>query len=352
MANTFGHSLTITSFGESHGSAIGVVLDGLPSNFELDLKFIQSELDRRKPGQSSISTQRQESDEFEIISGLFDGKTTGTPICIVIQNTDQRSKDYSDLKDIYRPGHADQSYDLKYKHRDYRGGGRSSARLTAPWVAAGAIAKQFLKEKFNISIQSVVSAIHNVSVPKIFETDWSNSESNIVRCPDNSKAREMVELIEHVRTSGDSVGGIVSTKVINCPPGLGEPLFDKLNADIAKAIFSINAVKGLEFGSGFAAIGMKGSEHNDTPESNSNHEGGISGGISTGKNIEFNTAFKPVSSIAIAQKAYDSQGGISELNIKGRHDPCVVPRAVPIVEAMTALVIADHILLNLKYDKL
>lgn len=349
MANHLGHSLVITSFGESHGHAIGVVIDGFPSGFAIDFDHIQSELNRRRPGQSAITSDRNESDAFDIISGVFEGKTTGAPITILIQNKGHQSKDYDALKSVYRPGHADQVYDLKYGHRDHLGGGRSSARITAGWVAAGALAKQFIQQQHGISIQSVVSSVHQISIPDIFSTDWSGAENNSIRCPDSTVANEMLSLIETMKTSGDSVGGIISTRIKNCPAGLGEPVFDKLNAELAKAMFSINAVKGVEFGDGFRGTQLKGSEFNPAPDSNRNHEGGVNGGISTGLDIEFNTAFKPVSSIKTPQKAQDKDGNIVDLVIDGRHDPCVLPRAVPIVEAMSALTLADHLLLHLKY---
>jgi len=349
MANSIGHQLVFTSFGESHGPMVGGVLDGLPSNFAIDLNNIQKELNRRKPGQSSISTDRKEDDTFEIVSGLFEGKSTGAPIAIIIKNTGHNSKDYAALKDVYRPGHADFTYSKKYGNRDYFGGGRSSARITAAWVAAGAIAKQFLKEKFDISFQSVVSKIQNIQVENVFALDWSEAENNIVRCPDRTIAQKMSDLIVTVKEKGDSVGGVISTRIEGCPIGIGEPIFDKLNASLAHAMFSINAVKGVEFGNGFEGTTLFGSQFNDTPDKNSNHEGGINAGISTGKNIDFNVAFKPVSSIKAEQKAMNAQGEIVDLIIDGRHDPCVLPRAVPIVEAMSALVVCDQLLLNLKY---
>ncbi len=349
MANHLGHSLVITSFGESHGPVIGIVIDGFPSGFTVDLDHIQSELNRRRPGQSAITTERNESDAFDIVSGVFEGKTTGAPIAILIQNTSHQSKDYEALKSVYRPGHADQVYDLKYGHRDHLGGGRSSARITAGWVAAGALAKQLILQKQNISIQSVVSSVHQIQVPDVFAIDWSNAENNAVRCPDDLIANQMLQLIAEMKSSGDSVGGTISTRIKNCPAGLGEPVFDKLNAELAKAMFSINAVKGIEFGSGFKGTQLKGSEFNNGADKDNNHEGGINGGISTGQDIEFTTAFKPVSSIKMAQKAFNKSGDIVDLSIEGRHDPCVLPRAVPIVEAMAALVIADHLLMNLKF---
>ncbi len=349
MANRFGHSLTLTSFGESHGPYTGAVLDGLPPGIHIDEAFIQNELDRRKPGHGAGSTQRKEDDRFQIISGIFEGKTTGAPVAILIPNTGQRPADYEKLKHIYRPGHADYVYEQKYGIRDYRGGGRSSARVTAAWVAAGAIARLFLKEHFNITVQSIVSSIHRISLDNPFGQDWSLAGQNEVRCPDLQTALQMIEAVKAATAAGDSLGGIISTRVNNCPAGFGEPLFDKLNADLAKAMFSINAVKGVEFGRGFESSRLKGSENNDQAGENTNNDGGITGGISNGKNIEFNTAFKPVSSISIEQKAFNSENQIQTLKISGRHDSCVLPRAVPITEAMTALVIADHALQNLKY---
>lgn len=351
MANRIGHSINITSFGESHGPFTGAVLDGFPAGFSIDENVISRELERRKPGKSKITSARKEDDKFEIVSGIFEGKTTGAPITILIPNTGQRSSDYDKLKDIYRPGHADRTYAEKYGHRDHRGGGRSSARVTAGWVAAAAIVRDFLEKNYGMKIQSVVSRIGHHSVENIFDTDWSHASENSVSCPNEEIAKKMEDLILQTAEAGDSLGGIISTRVINCPSGLGEPLFDKLNADLAKAIFSINAVKGLEFGSGFAGSARKGSENNDTPGSTRNNDGGITGGISNGQEIRFNTAFKPVSSISAEQKALNVVGDMVDLKIEGRHDPCVVPRAVPIVEAMTALVLADHLMLNLKYKK-
>ncbi|HEY1047741.1 MAG TPA: chorismate synthase [Bacteroidia bacterium] len=348
MADRFGHILCITSFGESHGPSVGVVIEGLPPAFPIDLEHIHRELQRRRPGQSKLTTQRNEGDDFKIVSGVFEGYSTGAPICILIPNNNQNSSDYDHLKNVYRPGHADRVYDQKYGIRDHNGGGRSSARITAGWVAAGSIAKQFIQHVAQIKIQSVVSKIHHLEVNDIYHLDWQKAEDNIVRCPDPEMAEMMIQYIDSIKNEGDSVGGIISTKIENCPLGLGEPVFDKLNAEIGKAILSINAVKGIEFGAGFAATDMKGSEHNDTPVGGSNNEGGITGGISNGKTITFNTAFKPVSSISKSQKSIDKDGNEIELKIEGRHDPCVLPRAVPIVEAMTALVIADHWLMNLK----
>ena len=351
MSNRIGHSLNITSFGESHGNMVGVVIDGFPAAFPIDVDYIQSELNRRRPGQSDITSARNEGDKFTIVSGVFNGLSTGAPICIQIPNESQISKDYEHLKDVYRPGHADQVYDEKYGHRDYLGGGRSSARITAAWVAAGAIFKTYLLHNAGITVQAVVSSVADISVPNIFEIDWLYAEENSVRCPDPNTAKQIQELIKQTAIEGDSLGGVISCRVSHCPSGLGEPVFDKLNADIAKAIFSINAVKGIEFGAGFESSKHKGSENNDAPNTSMNNDGGITAGISNGKDILFNTAFKPVSSIAKAQMAFNKNGEIVPLQIKGRHDPCVLPRAVPIVEAMTALVLCDHLLLNLKYKK-
>jgi chorismate synthase len=351
MANILGHSLTISSFGESHGKLIGVVLDGFPSNQTIDLNYIQRQLDRRKPGQSKYTSSRNEDEEFEIVSGVFENKSTGAPICILIPNTGQNSKDYDELKDVYRPGHADFVYSEKYGHRDYRGGGRSSARITAGWVAAGAIVKQYLEINHNINIQSVVSRVGDIGLENIYSLNWDSAEDNPIRCPDLAIAAKMSELISDTGTEGDSIGGSIATRVRNCPVGLGEPVFDKLNADIAKAVFSLNAVKGLEFGSGFAGTYTKGSTNNDGPDTDKNNDGGITAGISNGKQILFTTAFKPVSSISKEQTALNSNGDQIKIQIKGRHDPCVLPRAVPILESLTALILADHLLLNTKYEK-
>jgi chorismate synthase len=352
MANSIGKSLVFTSFGESHGPFIGGVLDGFPANIEIDFNFIDQELKRRRPGQSELSTKRNESDACEIISGVFNGKSTGAPIAFLIPNNDHNSKDYEQLKSVYRPGHADFVYDKKYGIRDYKGGGRSSARTTASWVVAGALAKLLLIKSFDCQIQSVVASVHDINVPEIYTVDWSQAEQSIVRCPVPAISAKMEEKIKQARDSGDSLGGTIATKVTNCPVGFGEPLFDKLNADLAKSIFSINAVKGIEFGKGFASTLMYGSEYNDGALSLDNKEGGITAGISNGHSIEFLTAFKPVSSISKPQNVMDTDGEIRELIIEGRHDPCVLPRAVPIVEAMTAIVVADHSLLNLKFSKI
>lgn len=358
--NTFGTSFTITTFGESHGKAIGVIIDGCPPNIDVDLDFIQSELDKRRPGQSKITTQRKESDTCQILSGVFEGKTTGTPIAIIIPNEDQRSKDYSHIQDKFRPSHADFTYQAKYGNRDYRGGGRSSARETAARVAAGALAKLFLKQH-GIEIFAHVSGVGTIDLPN---PDYSNittllelREANIARCVDSVAADEMITLIDGVRKNGDTIGGRISTVIKNVPVGLGEPVFDKLHADLAKAMMSINAVHGFEYGSGFEGSKMLGSEHNDIflkTEDNkivthTNYSGGIQGGISNGMDITFRTAFKPVATIMRDQDSIDKFGKETTVSGKGRHDPCVVPRAVIIVEAMAALVIADHFLKHLSY---
>lgn len=349
MSNTLGNLLKITSFGESHGPSIGVVIDGLPSNFEIDLNHIQKELNRRKPGQSSISTTRQEDDNFEIISGVFENKSTGSPITILIPNKDSKSADYSSLKEIYRPGHADKVYQYKYGHRDYRGGGRSSARVTAAWVAAGAIAKQYLVKKFAIKTEAIVSSIKDIHLMSPFElSNWELAETNIVRCPNESIASKMIQLISETREKGDSLGGVISTRISNIPIGIGEPVFGKLNAELAHALFSINAVKGVEFGSGFKSTLLYGSENNDHPGGVKNNDGGITGGISNGKAVEISIAFKPTSSISKEQNVENIKNEIVPFSITGRHDPCVLPRAVPIVESIVALVVLDQILINLK----
>ncbi|MCY7327272.1 MAG: chorismate synthase, partial [Saprospiraceae bacterium] len=354
-----GQLFRITTFGESHGPAIGVIIDGCPSNLEIELDFIQSELDKRKPGQSKITTQRKESDTVQILSGVFEGKTTGAPLAMLIPNEDQRSKDYSHIKDTYRPSHADYTYDSKYGHRDYRGGGRSSARETAARVAAGAIAKLLLKQ-VGIEIFAHVSAVGTIEAPNLEHIPVAElleiRESNIVRCSDPATASQMIDRIDQIRKQGDTIGGKISCVIRHCPIGLGEPVFDKLHADLGKAMLSINAVHGFEYGSGFAGSEMKGSEHNDIfipnpmPDNQApfktltNFSGGIQGGISNGMEIFFKVAFKPVATIMQNQATVNSAGEASEVQGKGRHDPCVVPRAVAIVEAMAALVLADHFL--------
>lgn len=346
--NQFGSVFKLTTFGESHGPAIGGVIDGCPAGITLDLAAIQTELNRRKPGQSAIVTQRKEPDEVTFYSGIFEGKTTGTPIGFAIHNTNQKSKDYTHIKDSYRPSHADYVYDQKYGFRDYRGGGRSSARETASRVVAGAIAKQMLQ---GVSIHAYVSAVGPISIDQPYSSlDFSYIEQNPVRCPDPEKAQEMEAYIRQIRKEGDTVGGVVSCVVRGLPVGLGEPAFDKLHAVLGHAMLSINAVKGFEYGSGFAGAIKKGSEHNDLfnddGSTQTNHSGGIQGGISNGMDIYFNVAFKPVATIMQAQDTINNKGEQVVMEGKGRHDPCVVPRAVPIVEAMTALVLADFELIR------
>jgi chorismate synthase len=351
MSNSFGKIFKITTYGESHGVGIGVIIDGCPAGLSIDIDAIQKDMQRRKPGQSKITTQRKEEDEVEILSGVFEGKSTGTPIALSIRNKDQKSKDYSHIKDTFRPSHADFTYDQKYGIRDYRGGGRSSARETAARVAAGAIAKSLLAH-VGVSLQAYVSKVGTISLPEGHHlSDLSGTEENIVRCPDAEKADEMISYIDKVRKSRDTVGGVVSCVIKGAEVGLGEPVFDKLHAVLGQAMLSINAVKGFEYGSGFAGVEMLGSAHNDAIQqtekkisTKTNYSGGIQGGISNGEDIYFNVAFKPVATIMIDQESIDKQGDKVTVSGKGRHDPCVVPRAVPIVEAMAAITIADFIL--------
>ena len=350
--NSFGNLFKITSYGESHGPGIGVIIDGCPSGLAIDMEFIQSELDRRKPGQSNIVTQRKESDSFKLLSGIFEGKTTGTPIHIFIPNEDANSKDYAEWEDIFRPSHADFTYWEKYGIRDHRGGGRSSARETAGRVAAGAIAKLLLRQR-GINITAYTEQVGNIKLEKGYEnSDLSLIESNPVRCPDNEKATEMEALIREVRKEGDTIGGVVACIISGCPAGLGEPVFGKLHAALASAMLGINACKGFEYGSGFDGVAKRGSAHNDIYYSENgkiltrtNHSGGIQGGISNGMDIYFRVAFKPVATIMREQETVNKAGESKKISGKGRHDPCVVPRAVPIVEAMAALVLADYWLL-------
>lgn len=346
--NSFGNIFKLNTFGESHGVAIGGIIDGCPAGLELDIEAIQRELKRRKPGQSEIVTQRKEDDIVEFLSGIFENTTTGSPIGFIIKNTDPKSKDYSHIKDVFRPSHADFTYEKKYGIRDYRGGGRSSARETACRVVAGAIAKQILKD---ISINAFTSSVGDIFIDKPYQDlDFKKTESNIVRCPDNDTAEKMITRIKEIKKLGDTIGGTVTCVVQNVPIGLGEPVFDKLHAELGKAMLSINAVKGFEFGSGFCGSRMKGTEHNDTfnkdGTTKTNLSGGIQGGISNGMDIYFRIAFKPVATIMQKQKTLDKSGEIVEIKGKGRHDPCVVPRAIPIIEAMTALVLVDYYLLN------
>jgi chorismate synthase len=348
MANSIGKLFTLTTFGESHGAALGGIIDGCPSNITIDLDFIQSELDRRKPGQSKIVTQRKEADEVKFLSGIFDGKTTGTSIGFIIENENQKSNDYDHLKDTFRPSHADFTYDKKYGNRDYRGGGRTSARETVNWVVAGAIAKQIIPE---IKINAFVSSVGEIFINKPYQDlDFNLIESNPVRCPDLEKASEMEEYILKIKKEGDTVGGTITCVIQNVPIGLGEPVFDKLHAQLGKAMLSINAVKGFEYGGGFCAAKMKGSEHNDLfnedGTTKSNLSGGIQGGISNGMDIYFRVAFKPVATLLQKQDVLTNDGKIIEQQGKGRHDPCVVPRAVPIVEALAAMVLVDFTLLD------
>ncbi|MEM1001689.1 MAG: chorismate synthase [Bacteroidota bacterium] len=346
--NTFGKLFNLTTFGESHGEAIGGIIDGCPSGIELDFQFIQNEMDRRKPGQSKIVTQRKEPDTVEFYSGIFEGVTTGTPIGFVIKNTNQKSKDYSHIKNVYRPSHADYTYDKKYGVRDYRGGGRSSARETACRVVAGAIAKQFLS---SLKINAFTSSVGTIDLDVPYtELNLDLTESNVVRCPHPETAERMINRISEVKKQGDTIGGVISCLIQNVPAGLGEPVFDKLHAELGKAMLSINAVKGFEYGSGFQGSKMLGSAHNDQFNEDgstvTNNSGGIQGGISNGMNIHFKVAFKPVATVLQKQETINNAGAKVEMQGKGRHDPCVVPRAVPIVEAMAALVMADYTLIR------
>ncbi len=348
--NSFGQLYKITTFGESHGGGVGVIVDGCPPGLDISKDDIQRELDRRKPGQSAITTPRKEQDEIHILSGIFEGKTTGTPIMLMAYNKDARPEDYMELKDLYRPGHADYTFEKKYGLRDWRGSGRASARETLGRVAAGAIAKKYLKEKLGIEILSYVEQVGDIKTDIDFKTVTSEMiESNIVRCPEPAKANEMIELIEEVKSDNDSIGGIILGVIRNVPAGLGEPVFDKIPADLGKAMLSINAVKGFEFGSGFEGVKMRGSQHNDEfyihneiVKLKTNHAGGTLGGITTGEDIYFRVAIKPVSTISKMQNTVNRKGEGTTLEAKGRHDPCVLPRAVPIVDAMAAIVIMDH----------
>jgi len=351
--NSFGHIFRLTSFGESHGKAIGGIIDGCPAGLPVDLDFIQNELNRRKPGQSKITTQRDESDQVEFVSGIFDGKTQGTPIAFMIRNKDQHSADYNDLKDVFRPSHADYTYTQKYGSRDHRGGGRSSARETIARVVAGAVAKLLLKEA-GVSIQAYVSKVGTIALNKSYtELDLSLTETNIVRCPDPETAERMIARIEAAGNDHDTVGGVVTGIIKGVPAGWGEPVFNKLHADLGFAMLGINAVKGFEYGSGFEGTSLSGSEHNDIfiktengVRTKTNHSGGIQGGISNGEDIYFNVAFKPIATLLKEQQTVDKSENEVIINPKGRHDPCVLPRAVPIVESMAAIVLADHLLLS------
>ena len=352
--NSFGEVFKISTFGESHGKAIGVIIDGCPAGLAISSEDIQLELDRRKPGQSHITTARKEKDQVQILSGVFEGQTLGTPIALLIENEDQESKDYSHLKNAFRPSHADFTYQEKYGIRDYRGGGRASARETATRVAAGAVAKKLNTSLTKLNVKAFVSSIANIHLKKSYqELDLNTTENNLVRCPDEETAKQMINLIEKAKAEGDSLGGVITCLIKDCPVGLGEPVFDKLEAQLAKAMLSIPAVKGFEIGSGFEGTTMKGSEHNDVFEvknekvvTKTNNSGGIQGGISNGMDIYFRVAFKPTATIMQKQQSVDADLKEVILDAKGRHDPCVLPRAVPIVEAMTSLVLADYLLIS------
>ena len=353
MNNSFGSIFKITSFGESHGPGVGVVIDGCPAGITIDETKIQVDLNRRKPGQSALTTARKEEDIFEILSGVFEGVTTGSPIAIFIKNKDARSKDYSHIADKFRPSHADYTYQEKYGLRDYRGGGRASARITAGWVAAGAIAKQMISH-LNIQSKAYVSQVGDIKISRNYSADELKVEDeNVLRCPDAESTKVMIELIKNVKKDGDTIGGVITGIISGVPVGLGEPVFNKLHAQLGMAMLSINAVKGFDYGSGFEGVSLKGSEHNDIFESTSdgvrtktNFSGGIQGGISNGEDIYYRVAFKPVATIMKQQDSVDEKGNRVTVEGKGRHDPCVVPRAVPIVEALAALVIADFVLMN------
>lgn len=348
--NTFGKNFTLTTFGESHGAAIGGVVDGLPAGIDIDLDFIQKELNRRRPGQSKLTTSRQEADRVELLSGVFEGKSTGCPIGFIVRNENQHSQDYENLRTVFRPSHADFTYFSKYGLRDHRGGGRSSARITISRVVAGALAKLALR-KWGISIQAYTSQVGNISLDRDYtKYDLSLTESNDVRCPDAEKAAAMEKLIMEVKAEGDTIGGVITCVVKGCPVGLGEPEFGKLHAELGAAMLSINAVKGFEYGDGFDIVTRRGSEVNDrfvggsSITTQTNHSGGIQGGISNGQDIYFRVAFKPVATLLRPQETVDMEGNQTTLTAKGRHDPCVLPRAVPVVEAMAAMTLLDQYL--------
>lgn len=354
MRNTFGNIFTLTTFGESHGAAVGGVVDGMPAGINIDIDFIQSELNRRRPGQSSITTSRKEADQVELLSGVFEGKSTGCPIGFVVRNTNQHSADYENLRNLFRPSHADFTYNTKYGVRDHRGGGRTSARITIARCVGGALAKMVLKQ-LGISVQAYTSQVGNIALERDYhQYDLSLTESNAVRCPDPEKALQMEQLISQVKAEGDTIGGIISCVIKGCPVGLGEPEFDKLHAALGKAMLSINAVKGFEYGEGFAGVTARGSEQNDVFVPNghggvttrTNHSGGIQGGLSNGQDIFFRVAFKPVATILQSQQTVNRQGEAVTFKAQGRHDPCVLPRAVPVVEAMAAMTVLDFYFLN------
>ena len=356
MRNTFGHIFTLTTFGESHGEAVGGVIDGMPAGIDIDMEFIQSELNRRRPGQSAITTSRQEADRVELLSGVFEGKSTGCPIGFIVRNTNQHSNDYENMRNLFRPSHADYTYFEKYGIRDHRGGGRSSARITISRCVGGALAKLVLRQK-GICIQAYTSQVGDIALDKDYSRyDLSLTETNAVRCPDQQKAAEMEALIAKVKAEGDTIGGIITCVIKGCPTGLGEPEFDKLHASLGQAMLSINAVKGFEYGDGFNSATMRGSQVNDVfvPSAGNqqpittttNHSGGIQGGISNGQDIYFRVAFKPVATILTEQQTVDKEGNATTFTAHGRHDPCVLPRAVPVVESMAAMTILDYILLR------
>ena len=353
MRNTFGHIFRLTTFGESHGEAVGGVIDGMPAGIDIDMEFIQSELNRRRPGQSTITTSRQEADRVELLSGVFEGKSTGCPIGFIVRNTNQHSNDYENMRNLFRPSHADYTYYEKYGIRDHRGGGRSSARITISRCVGGALAKLVLRQK-GISIQAYTSQVGPIALDKDYTRyDFSLTETNAVRCPDQQKAAEMEALIAEVKAEGDTIGGIITCVIKGCPAGLGEPEFDKLHASLGQAMLSINAVKGFEYGDGFDSATMRGKAVNDVFRNEdgritttTNHSGGIQGGISNGQDIYFRVAFKPVATILTEQETVDKDGNCTTFTAHGRHDPCVLPRAVPIVESMAAMTILDYILLR------
>lgn len=350
MRNTFGHLFTLTTFGESHGMAVGGVIDGFPAGIDIDMEFVQNELNRRRPGQSHITTSRNEADKVEFLSGVFEGKSTGTPIGFEVRNTNQHSQDYENMRCLFRPSHADYTYYNKYGIRDHRGGGRSSARITIARCVGGALAKLALRQ-LGISITAYTSQVGDIAIERDYHLyDLSKTEDNIVRCPDQQKAKEMEELIAQVKADGDTIGGVITCVIKGCPVGLGEPEFDKLHALLGAAMLGINAVKGFEYGEGFDGVTARGSQQNDTfvpgITTATNHSGGIQGGISNGQDIYFRVAFKPVATILKEQDTVDLEGNATKLTARGRHDPCVLPRAVPVVEAMAAMVILDSYLVN------
>lgn len=350
MRNTYGNIFTLTSFGESHGEAVGGVVDGMPAGIDIDLDFIQSELDRRRPGQSAITTSRKEADKVELLSGVFEGKSTGCPIGFVVRNTNQHSQDYENMRNVFRPSHADYTYTTKYGERDHRGGGRSSARITISRCVAGALAKLALRQ-IGVSVTAYTSQVGDISIdPDYRHHDFSKIETTAVRCPDLEAAAKMEKLIAEVKGQGDTIGGIITCVIKGCPVGLGEPEFGKLHAALGSAMLGINAVKGFEYGAGFACVNRRGSELNDVFTEGfhtaTNNSGGIQGGISNGEDIYFRVAFKPVATLLMEQQTVDKDGNHTTLTARGRHDPCVLPRAVPIVEAMAAMTILDYYLLS------